>query len=139
MPALGVAQAAAMSVTHVLEAVESTPEGLTDAEAGVRLSSVGPNAVRTYQARALPLLARQLRSPLFVLLLVTAVASGFVGERGDAVIISVILVASVGLGFGNEYRAERAAMALHDQMRHRCVVTRSGCLLYTSPSPRDRS
>ena len=42
-------------------------------------------------------------------------ASYFVGEKSDAVIIGVIVALSVGLGFVNEYRAERAAEALHDQ------------------------
>jgi len=42
------------------------------------------------------------------------------------VIIGVILLASVGLGFVNEYRAEKAAEALHSNIRHRCVVLRDG-------------
>lgn len=53
----------------------------------------------------------QLRSPLLGLLLTAAVASYFVGERSDAVIIDVIVALSVGLGFVNEYRAEKAAEA----------------------------
>ena len=57
-------------------------------------------------------------------LLVAAVASYFVGERSDAVIIGVIVALSVGLGFVNEYRAEKAAEALHDQIRHQTVVLR---------------
>ena len=87
---------------------------------------MGPNAVRSHRARALPVLGRQLRSPLLILLAVTALASFFVGERSDALIIGVILLASVGLGFVNEYRAEKAAEALHSQVRHRCIVLRDG-------------
>ena len=82
--------------------------------------------MRSHRARALPVLGRQLRSPLLILLAVTAFASFFVGERGDAVIIGVILLASVGLGFVNEYRAEKAAEALHSQVRHQCIVLRDG-------------
>jgi P-type Mg2+ transporter len=85
---------------------------------------LGPNAVRSHRARAFPVLGRQLRSPLLILLAVTAGASFFVGERSDAVIIGVILVAPVGLGFVNEYRAGKAAEALHSSIRHRCVVLR---------------
>ena len=59
---------------------------------------VGPNAVRSHRARALPVLARQLRSPLLLLLAVTALASTFLGQRSDAVIIGIILLASVSLG-----------------------------------------
>jgi len=42
------------------------------------------------------------------------------------VIIGTILLASVGLGFANEYKAEKAAEALHSSIRHRCVVLRGG-------------
>jgi Mg2+-importing ATPase len=35
---------------------------------------------------------------------------------------------SVGLGFANEFRAERAVEALHDRMRHRARVLRDGVL-----------
>jgi hypothetical protein len=59
---------------------------------------VGPNAVRSHRARALPVLARQLRSPLLLLLAVTALASTFLGQRCGAMIIGVILLASVSLG-----------------------------------------
>src|SRR5690348_12428470 len=61
-----------------------------------------------------------------MLLLVTAMVSFVVGERTDAVIIGLILAASVGLGFVNEYRAERTAEALHSAVRHVVVVVRGG-------------
>ena len=34
----------------------------------------------------------------------------------------MILLVSVGLGFSNEFRAERAAEALHSRVTHRAVV-----------------
>jgi P-type Mg2+ transporter len=64
--------------------------------------------------------------PLLGLLAVTAVASGFLGERTDAVIIGVILAASVGLGFVNEYGAERTASALRERIRHTVTALRDG-------------
>jgi Mg2+-importing ATPase len=42
----------------------------------------------------------------------------------QAVIIGVILAASIGLGFVNEYRAERAAAELHAGMQHKALVRR---------------
>ena len=123
---LGVVAAGSMAVPDVLTRLGSDRTGLAAAEAARRLRVLGPNAVRSHRARALPVLGRQLRSPLLILLAVTAGASFFVGERSDAVIIGVILLPSVGLGFVNEYRAEKAAEALHSSIRHRCVVLRSG-------------
>ena len=59
----------------------------------------GPAAGRPRASAALALL---------LLLALTAVVSAFLREAGDALIIGIILVASSGLGFVNEYRAERA-------------------------------
>ena len=100
--------------------------GLSSTEAAARLAAYGPNAVRDHRARGLEVLARQLRSPLLVLLFSTAALSFALGERTNAVIIAVILASSVGLGFVNEYRAEKASEALHDGIRHLALVIRDG-------------
>lgn len=123
---LTAAAAAALPVGDVLDRLGSGPGGLPEDEAQRRLQTTGPNAVRSHRARALSVLARQLRSPLLILLAATALASAFVGQASDAVIIGTILLASVGLGFVNEYKAEKAAEALHSSVRHRCLVLRGG-------------
>ena len=92
--------------------------GLAEGEAARRLPVVGPNAVRSHRVHALSVLGRQLRSPLLMLLAVTALASAFLGQGSDAVIIGVILAASVGMGFVNEYKAAKTAQALHSGIRH---------------------
>jgi Mg2+-importing ATPase len=101
-------------------------EGLSGAEVLRRQAKYGPNAVSSHRARLLPVLWHQLRSPLLGLLLLAAIVSYFVGQHSDAVIIAVIVAMSVGLGFVNEYRAEKAAEALHSQIRHQTVVIRDG-------------
>ena len=124
---LGVVVAAALPVAEVLSRLGVDGDrGLSAAEAESRLRQYGPNAVTSHRARFLPVLWHQLRSPLLGLLLGAAVASYFVGERSDAVIIGVIVAVSVGLGFVNEYRAEKAAEALHSQIHHQTVVVRDG-------------
>ena len=118
--------AAARSADDVLVELGSGPEGLSEAEAARRLALVGPNAVRSHGARWGPVLVAQLRSPLLVLLTLAAVASYFLGEQADAVIIVTILALSVGLGFYNEYRAEVAVQELHSRIRHQATVWREG-------------
>ena len=98
------ARAAALPAGDVLARLGSGAEGLAEEEAARRLRVVGPNAVRSHRARALPVLMSQLRSPLLLLLAATAVASAFLGQASSTVIIGVILAASVGLGFANEYK-----------------------------------
>jgi Mg2+-importing ATPase len=66
------AAAGSLGAADVLARLGSTKEGLAEAEAARRLRELGPNAVRSHRARAFPVLGRQLRSPLLILLAVTA-------------------------------------------------------------------
>ncbi len=52
--------------------------------------------------------------------------SGLTGGGTNAVIIAVIVFLSVGLGFFNEYRAERAMASLRAQIRQEAEVRRNG-------------
>ena len=117
---------AAGAIDEVMRWVDSSAEGLSSAEVSARLARYGPNAVRTHHVNALAVLGRQLRSAVLILLAGTAVVSYFLGDSIQAIIIGVILGASIGLGFLNEYRAERAAAALHSGVRHTAVVRRDG-------------
>lgn len=87
---------------------------------------MGANVLRPLRAHPWQVLMGQLRSPLLMLLVVTATVSFFVGDRNDAIIIGVILALSTLLGFTNEYRAQLAAEDLHKQLRHTAVVCRDG-------------
>jgi P-type Mg2+ transporter len=118
--------AASMQATEVLTALGSSDTGLTGAEADRRLAADGPNAVRTHHASLWRTLIGQFRSPLLLLLLAAALVSALVGEGADALIIAVIVTASVGLGTANEFRADRAAEALHSQIRHEVSTLRDG-------------
>jgi hypothetical protein len=122
----GIEAAAGRAADRVLADLDVTTAGLTGAQARSRLETFGPNAVSSHRARALSVLWHQLRSPLLALLAIAATASYFVGQRNDAVIIAVIVLLSIGLGFGNEYRAEKAAEALHSQIRHQAIALRDG-------------
>ncbi len=106
--------------------MESGTGGLSADEARRRLHTYGPNALRSHGARALPVLARQLRNPLLLLLLAAAAVSGLTGDASGGVIIGVIVTLSVGLGFFNEYRSEQAVEALHSQIRSTALVVRDG-------------
>jgi Mg2+-importing ATPase len=117
---------ARLPAAEAVGALESTLDGLSRDEARHRLDVYGPNALRSHVVRGWSVLARQLRNPLLLLLLLAAAVSGFTGYPADAVIIGVIVSLSVGLGFVNEYRSEQAVAALHAQIRHTALVVRDG-------------
>jgi P-type Mg2+ transporter len=126
-PAL--AECAAADAQSVLERLGSSAGGLSPEEAHRRLARCGPNALSGHGARPWGVLWRQLRSPLLLLLVVAALTSLVVGERLDSLIILGIVTLSVGLGFVNEYRSERAVERLQTRIRHRAVAVRGGSLV----------
>jgi P-type Mg2+ transporter len=85
---LDLGRSAAMDTNEVLAALRSDAGGLSSSEVARRLAAVGPNAVRTHHARLWAVLGRQLRSPLLLLLVVTASLSFFLGDRADALIMA---------------------------------------------------
>jgi P-type Mg2+ transporter len=118
--------AACRPADDVLRALGTSLEGLGSDEARRRLAQYGPNALRSHGARGWAVLARQLRNPLLLLLLAAAAVSGATGDPTGAAIIAVIVALSVGLGFFNEYRSEKAVEALHSEIRQNALVTRDG-------------
>ncbi len=126
VPTLTIANAARLTSEQVLLREGTNERGLADSEAQRRLDQIGPNALRTHKASPWLVLWRQLRSPILILLIVTAGISLVLGEATNSIVIGVILVASVGLGFSNEFRAERAAEALHSSVTHNVTVFRDG-------------
>ena len=101
--------------------------GLKAAEAQSRLRESGPNEiVRGAPTSRWTILASQFRSPLIWLLLAASVLSALLGEVADSIAIGVILLVNAGVGFGQEYRAEKAMLALRAMTAPRACVRRDG-------------
>jgi P-type Mg2+ transporter len=111
---------------EVLRRLDSSPAGLSDEVAAARLREAGPNAIASHGTRPLAVLGRQFKNPLLILLGAAAVVAFVTGAHTDALIVIGISLLSVGLGFFNEWRSERAVEQLHSQITHRAVVLRGG-------------
>jgi Ca2+-transporting ATPase len=89
------------------------PGGLDHAEAARRLAALGPNQIVEGRRRgAARILLDQFVDVMVLVLIGAALVSGLVGEPQDTVAIIAIVVLNAGLGFIQEYRAERAVAAL---------------------------
>lgn len=107
--------------------LETTPRGLSDAEAAARRARHGPNALPTVAGRSpWRILAAQFANVLVLLLLAATVLSAALGHALEGIVITVIVVLSVVLGFVQEYRAERALDALRAMAAPQAVVRRDG-------------
>ena len=104
-----------MASDEVLRHLESSPTGLTSAEAQKRLAEHGPNAIPKKRKRSLlAMLLGQFADFMIMVLLAAALISGFVGEPQDTIAILVIVLLNAIIGAVQEFRAERAVAALRE-------------------------
>ncbi|PWH20863.1 MAG: ATPase [Ardenticatenia bacterium] len=101
--------------------------GLTQAEAEQRLQEYGPNELieRGLKSPWL-ILWEQMTALMVLILIVSAVVSAALGDYKDAVAIGAIIVLNAALGFIQEYRAEKAILALKKMAVPRVRVRRDG-------------
>jgi P-type Ca2+ transporter type 2C len=91
----------------------SALRGLDPEEAARRLAENGPNELTEADVKSpWRILLEQFTSLLIIILILAAVASAFLGDYEDAIVIFAILVLNAVLGFRQEYKAEKTMQAL---------------------------
>jgi Ca2+-transporting ATPase len=116
-----------LTAAEVCAQLESTPDGLTGAEAVRRLTEYGANELQAaHRISPWTIFLAQFKNVLIVILLVATVLSGFLGHGVEAVAITVIVFFAVLLGFVQEYRAERAIETLRQMAAPTATVCRDG-------------
>ena len=116
-----------METEAVVAQLDTAPSGLNDQTANKRLAHYGPNElVEGQRISPLKIFFAQFKSFLIIILLVAIGLSVVLGEIVDAIIIGAILLFAIGLGFIQEYRAERAMEALKRMAAPTALVIRGG-------------
>jgi Ca2+-transporting ATPase len=112
----------ARTIEETFDLLGSGPQGLSQAEATARLSSVGTNELplAKKQSKLLSFL-RQFQSLLIYILLVAAVITLFFGSMVDALVIAIILMANAVIGFVQENRAENVLESLKELTAPVCL------------------
>ncbi len=117
-----------LDASEVLSRLGSDPKvGLSEGEAQRRLTECGLNElVEKKRVSAWQLFLEQFKNFLIIILLVAVALSAVLGEVADAIVIFVIVLFAAGLGFYQEYRAERALEALKKMAAPLAKVVRDG-------------
>lgn len=117
----------ALGSGEVLARLQSSSLGLDTAQAAAVLKRHGPNVFDGQQEHsAWRLLARQLSSPLVLILVFGSLVSAFLGEVVNALIILVIVLASAILTFSQEWRANQVVATLGRRLALKAQVLRGG-------------
>jgi Mg2+-importing ATPase len=112
---------------QLVAALGADANGLTIAEAALRLKRDGPNALAVTKKQGAPrLFANQFKSPLVVILIVASIVSLIANEWIDAAVVLAVVFGSTILGFIQEYVASNAIEKLRSQVTINSVVLRGG-------------
>ncbi len=115
-----------IAVDELLRQLETSPRGLTAAEARERLRRFESDRLRSQRRTSMSLLLTQFKSPIVLLLMGSAVLSFLLDDQTNAIIILLIVVASGLLGWWQERSAADAVARLLEVIETRATVRREG-------------
>src|SRR5712692_11983987 len=109
------------------EQLQSSEQGLTDAEARKRLAKYGPNDTTGTKQESGPVQFLHLfLNPLILILIIASLVSAALGDRVDASIILIIVLLSNMLNFMQAYRSQKAVEKLRSSVAPTATALRDG-------------
>ena len=101
--------------------------GLTTAQALENIKKYGANILQSQKLSTFNILVRQFKGNYLVyILVVCTLVSFFLGERASSIYIFVMIFVSSGLGFWNEYSAQKTVDGLLKRITPKVLVKRDG-------------
>ncbi|GKT07535.1 magnesium-translocating P-type ATPase [Desulforhabdus sp. TSK] len=114
-------------IQDALRALETGLRGLSQEEGERRLGEFGPNELAHTRRRSfLSEIFQRCKSPLVLQLLIIAIVSGCIGEIKSAVIVTAMVLLSVGLSYILDRRSTNAVESLGKRVQSRTLVLRNG-------------
>ena len=129
--------------SKILDELQTTEQGLSEAEAARRLSEHGPNRLAAGKKKSnLQRFFEELKDPMILILLAAALISGitsaYEGESyADVVIILTVVIINAVLGVLQESKAEKAIEALQEIAAATSKVMRGGKIMIVGTVPGD--
>ncbi|WP_304055709.1 cation-transporting P-type ATPase [Nitrosomonas communis] len=115
------------SENDVIAILQSSQNGLSQAEAEQRLKQYGPNRLKPPQQRsAWVRFLLQFHNVLIYVLLISAVITGLLGHWIDTAVIMGVVVINALIGFIQEGKAEKALNAIRRMLSLDAIVVRDG-------------
>lgn len=120
---------------EVISLMDSSRNGLTQQAVKDRVEIYGLNKLEDKKKKPVWLLfLDQFKDFMILVLIAAAIISGFMGDVTDAIIILIIVLLNAVLGFVQQYRAEKAMLALKKMAGSHSRVIRDGHTIDISTS-----
>ena len=115
-----------LPLPEVEKRLDTTPDGLSQAEAAKRLEKYGPNEIADKKTNAILKFLSYFWGPIPWMIEVAVILSGVVRHWPDFFIILLLLVANAAIGFWEERQAGNAIDALKAKLAIKARVKRDG-------------
>jgi H+-transporting ATPase len=124
-----------LPLPEVEKKLESSPDGLSQAEAQKRLAQYGPNEIEEKETNPFLKFLTYFWGPIPWMIEVAVILSALVRHWPDFFIILVLLLANAVVGFWEEHQAGNAIAALKAKLAIKARVKRDG--KWTTPAARE--
>ncbi|HEY4963438.1 MAG TPA: cation-transporting P-type ATPase [Candidatus Saccharimonadales bacterium] len=119
-----------ITAAEVLEQLHSNETGLSNKEAKVRITRLGPNSLaKTHHETAIVTFIRQFKNLLVIMLLVSATFAIYLHDSKTATILILIALMNAIVGYTQEHKAETLMTSLEKLLVSKAKVLRSGKLV----------
>ena len=118
------------SIEELFKEFNSSNKGLTNNEAKKRLGKYGKNIIKKKNnLKPLKILFEQFNSFLIYILIIAGGVMLYIGNLLDSIVILGVVLLNSGIGFFQQYRAEKAIMNLRKLLVQKSRVIRDGKLI----------
>lgn len=118
---------ALLSERELFMALRTSMKGLSEEDAQGRLEEYGPNRVDAQKPTpAWLLFLEAFKDPFVLVLALLMVVSAATSDFEATIVMGIMILASVLITFIQEYRSQKASLALKEMIENTCAVTRNG-------------
>ncbi len=114
-------------IKEIFKEFQTSKKGLSESEAKVRLEKYGKNTIKkTKKFQLIKTIFQQFHSFLIYILIIAGAVMLYLGSLLDAIVIFAIVLLNAGIGFFQQYKAEKAIAGLKKLIIHKSIVIRNG-------------
>lgn len=120
---------AVLSERELYMELRTSQQGLLEEDAETRLEEFGPNEISAQKPTpGWKLFLKAFKDPFVIVLALLALVSAATGDYEAAIVMSIMIFASVIISFTQEYRSQKASLALKEMIENTSAVMRDGVI-----------